>query len=40
MNAGLLTWPIMALQSDTATAPEFSANSGLQDGVSSLVRKK
>lgn len=40
MNAGFLTWPAMALQSDTATAPEFSASSGLQGGVISLVRKK
>lgn len=40
MNAGFLTWPAMALQNDTATAPEFSARSGLQGGVNSLVRKK
>lgn len=39
-NTGVLTWPTTALQSDTVTAPELSARSGLQNAVSSLVRKK
>lgn len=40
MNAGFLTWPIMALQRDTVTAADFSARSRFQGRFSALVTKK